>query len=74
MTIKAFSSTHAYAAGVSLRFLGETIPSDSFMDYRYNDVLNIADFGPGPSNRNPAIADAALQCITDLVDCCGIQS
>ena len=39
----------------------------------FDDVLNIGS-GPGPSNRNPAFADAALQCITDLVDCCGTES
>ena len=27
-----------------------------------------------PYNRNPAREDAALQCITDLVDCCGTES
>ena len=26
------------------------------------------------ANRNPASEDAALQCITDLVDCCGTES
>ena len=63
-----FSFTHA--AGVSLRFLGETIPSDSFVDI--DDVLNVGGLSD-PSNRNPAIADASLQCVTDLVDCCGTE-
>ena len=62
-----------HAAGVSLRFLGETLPSDSFVDF--DDVLNIGS-GPSfiPSNRNPTFLDASLQCITDLVDCCGTES
>jgi hypothetical protein len=35
--------------------------------------LNIGSV-PSPSNRNPASANASLQCITDLVDCCGNES
>ena len=67
----AFSFTHA--AGVSLRFLGEMIPSDSFVDF--DDVLNIGSGASNiPSNRNSAFADASLQCMTDLVDCCGTES
>ena len=52
-------------------FLGATIPSDSFVDF--DDVLNIGG-GSGniPSNRNSR--NAALLCITDLVDCCGTES
>ena len=65
----AFSFTHA--AGVSLIFRGETIPSDSFVDL--DDVLNIGS-RPNPTNRNPAIIAESLQCITDLVDCCGRES
>ena len=41
-----------------------------------DDVLNIGS-GSGPTNRNPGttgINGAALQCITDLVDCCGTES
>ena len=41
-----------------------------------DDVLNVGS-GPGPSNRNPGTTGtngAALECITDLVDCCGIES
>ena len=38
-----------------------------------DDVLNIADFPTVPSNRAPARDDAALQCMTDLVDCCGTE-
>ena len=34
----------------------------------FDDLLNIGH-GPSPSNMNPR--DAALQCITDLEDCCG---
>ena len=59
------------AAGVSLVFLGVTLPNDSFVDF--DDVLNIGSIGSNiPSNRNPS--DRALQCITDLVDCCGTES
>ena len=58
------------AAGVSLIFLGKTVPSDSFVDF--DDVLNIGS-ASAPTNRNPAIEDRALQCITDLVDCCGTE-
>ena len=56
---------------MSLLFLGEALPSDSFVDF--DDILNIG-YNPGPSNRNPAFEDRALQCITDLVDCCGSES
>ena len=45
-----------------------SLPSDSFVDF--DDVLNV---GSGsidvPSNRNHS--QRALQCITDVVDCCG---
>ena len=37
---------------MSLVFLGEALPSDSFVDF--DDVLNIGG-GPGPSNRNHAL-------------------
>ena len=38
-----------------------------------DDVLNIGSGSANiPSNRNPR--DAALQCITDLEDCCGTES
>ena len=48
-------------------FLGVTIPSDSFVDL--DDVLDIQSSGSDiPSNTNPN--DRALQCVTDLVDCC----
>ena len=63
-----------YAVGVSLRYRGETLPSDSFVDL--DDVLNIGSNGPFPTNRNPGSGDvqgAALECITDLVDCCGTE-
>ena len=41
----------------------------------FDDVLNIGS-GPGPTNRNPRsdVSGAALECITDLVDCCGTES
>ena len=48
------------------------LPHDSFVDF--DDVLNIGSLNSTPSNRNPASEDAALQCITDLVDCCGTES
>ena len=52
-------------------FLGETLPNDSFVDF--DDVLNIGNGSSNvPSNRN--LRDRALQCITDLVDCCGTES
>ena len=52
-------------------FLGATLPNDSFVDF--DDVLNIGNGSSNiPSNRNPR--DRALQCITDLVDCCGTES
>ena len=38
-----------------------------------DDVLNVGSSGPLPSNRNSASANASLQCITDLVDCCGTE-
>ena len=38
-----------------------------------DDVLNTGGL-PDPSNREPASANASLQCITDLVDCCGTES
>ena len=50
--------------------LGETLPSDSFVDLE--DVLNVGG-RPLPSNREPASATDSLQCITDLVDCCGTE-
>ena len=69
--IVPFSFIHA--AGVSLRFLGETLPSESFVDF--DDILNIGSGSSNiPSNRNHARANASLQCITDLVDCCGTES
>ena len=46
---------------MSLRFRGETLPSDSFVDI--DDVLS----GLIPSNSDPR---DALLCVTDLVDCC----
>ena len=51
--------------------LGETLPSDSFVDLE--DVLNVGG-RPLPSNREPASANDSLQCVTDLVDCCGTES
>ena len=38
-----------------------------------DDVLNLAYTEPGPTNRAPAKENAALECITDLVDCCGTE-
>ena len=65
----AFSFT--YAVGVYLRYRGETLPSDSFVDS--DDVLNIGSPDIAPTNRNPGSNGAALECITDLVDCCGTE-
>ena len=65
---------YVHAAGVSLRFQGETLPNDSFVDF--DDVLNIG-FYSAPTNRNPNsnhAQGAALECVTDLVDCCGTES
>ena len=46
------------------------LPSDSLVDF--DDVLNIGVGSANiPSNRNPS--NAALQCITDLEDCCGTE-
>ena len=59
------------ASGVSLRFRGESLPSDSFVDF--DDIFN-AGSGSAPTNRNPAYEDSVLQCVTDLVDCCGTES
>ena len=57
---------HAHAVGVSLRYRGETLPSDSFVDI--DDILNTG----GVSNNNPSNTNPrdALLCVTDLVDCC----
>ena len=58
---------------ISLRLRGETLPSDSFVDF--DDILNIGGI-PAPTNRNPGSNEglgAALECITDLVDCCGTE-
>ena len=63
-------AVYIHAAGVSLVFLGVTLPNDSFVDF--DDILNIDANIIIPSNRNPS--DRALQCITDLVDCCGRES
>ena len=41
----------------------------------FDDIFNIGSYSAaGPSNRSPTIADATLQCVTDLVDCCGTES
>ena len=69
--MKLFITVHA--VGVSLRLGRETLPSDSFVDF--DDTLYIGG-GPGPTNRNPdsnGALGAALECITDLVDCCGTE-
>ena len=62
---------YTHAAGVSLTFLGATISNDSFVDFDY--TLHIGSGSANiPSNRNTR--DAALQCITDLEDCCDTES
>ena len=56
-----------FAVGVSLKFRGVTIPSDSFVDL--DDIMYTAPSSADlPSNSNPR--DEALLCVTDLVDCC----
>ena len=40
----------------------------------FDDVLNTGNPGSAPTNRNPGSDGAALECITDLVDCCGTES
>ena len=39
----------------------------------FDDTLNIGS-GLAPTNRDPGYKDSALQCITDLIDCCGTGS
>ena len=39
----------------------------------FDDILNIGS-GSAPTNWNPGSDGAALECITDLVDCCGTES
>ena len=55
--------------GVSLRFQGVAIPSDSFVDL--DDIMYTTPdpcCNDLPSNTNPR--DEVLLCVTDLVDCC----
>ena len=39
----------------------------------FDDIFN-AGSGSAPTNRNPAYEDSVLQCVIDLVDCCGTES
>ena len=39
----------------------------------FDDVLNTGSPDIVPTNRNPAPDNAALECMTDLVDCCGTE-
>ena len=51
------------------------MPSDSFVDI--DDIFNIGSPDIAPTNRDPGSGDvqgAALECITDLEDCCGTES
>ena len=62
---------HARSVGVSLKLQGITISNNSLVEfsdllYRTNSELERED----PSNSNPTFHDAALLCVTDLVDCC----
>ena len=38
----------------------------------FDGILNLGTNEPGPTNRNPR--DGTLECMTDLVDCCGTES
>ena len=62
---------HAHnTVGVSLKLLGETIPSDSLVDI--DDILYTVPSpccNDDPTNAN-GLHDQTLVCITDLVDCC----
>ena len=62
---------HVSLVGVSLKVQGVTVPNDSLVDF--GDLLYRTHSGLGseyPSNNNSILHDAALLCLTDLVDCC----
>ena len=59
------------SVGVSLKVQGVTVPNDSLVDIR--DLLYRTHIEPEseePSNNNTILHDAALLCVTDLVECC----
>ena len=63
--------TYAPLVGVSLKVQGVTVPNDSLVDvgdllYRTTSEPELED----PSNSNATLHDAALLCVTDLVNCC----
>ena len=66
------SCMHSYikflAVGVSLKLQGVTISNNSLVDF--HDLLYRTADEPDPSNDRALLHDAALLCVTDLVDCC----
>ena len=59
------------SAGVSLKLHGVTVPNNSLVDF--DDLLYRTNRYPlleDPSNNNFMLHNAALLCVTDLVDCC----
>jgi hypothetical protein len=54
--------------GVSLKVHGVTVPNNSLVDF--DDLLYRTAYQPDPSNNDATLHDAALLCVTDLVDCC----
>ena len=64
-------SVPCFLVGVSLKVQGVAAPNNSLVDvsdllYRTNREPELED----PSNNNPMLHNAALLCVTDLVDCC----
>ena len=60
-----------HSVGVSLKLQGVTISNNSLVEFR--DLLYRTTSEPereDPSNSNAMLHDAALLCVTDLVDCC----
>ena len=64
-------AVYIHAAGISLVFLGVTLPNDSFVDF--DEILNIATNIIIPSTIGIPVTEHQ-QCITDLVDYCGTES
>jgi hypothetical protein len=60
-----------HSVGVSLKLQGVTISNNSLVEF--GDLLYRTTKEPlleDPSNNNTTLHDAALLCVTDLVDCC----